>query len=118
MEGRLMHWASPHFFLQVGSQICLPCCSSLLGEEGPHLGSCHHETGTENTTHRRRLYRIIHQDRIRQLTGLVWGLRPMITRVGCRVTVEAEGSTGAGFAAWHSCSAGRLLAAPSMGVTS
>ena len=41
----------------------------------------------------------------------------MITRVACRVTVEAEGSTGAGLAAWHSCSAGRLLAAPGMGVT-
>ena len=41
----------------------------------------------------------------------------MITRVACRVTVEAEGGTGAGLAAWHSCSAGRLLAAPGMGVT-
>ena len=52
------------------------------------------------------------------MTGLVWGLRPMITRGACRVTVdpEAEGGTGAGLAAWHSCSAGRLLAAPGMGV--
>ena len=50
------------------------------------------------------------------MTGLVSGLRPMITRVACRVTVEAEGSTGAGLAAWHSCSAGRLLATPDMGV--
>ena len=59
MEGRLMHLALPHFFLQVGSQKCLPCCSSLLGEEGPHLGSCRHVTRTENTTWRRRLYRLI-----------------------------------------------------------
>ena len=41
----------------------------------------------------------------------------MITRVACRVTVKAEGSTGAGLAAWHSCSAGHLLATPGMGVT-
>ena len=58
MEGRLMHLASPHFFLQVGSQSCLPCCLSLLGEEGPYLGRCHHETETVDTTHRRRLYRV------------------------------------------------------------
>ena len=49
------------------------------------------------------------------------GLGPsatMITCGACRVTVdpEAEGGTGAGLAAWHSCSAGRLLAAPGMGV--
>ena len=49
-------------------------------------------------------------------TGM--GLMPMITRGACRVTVdpEAEGGTGAGLAAWHICSAGRLLAAPAKGL--
>ena len=50
MESRLMHLTLPHVFLHAGSQNCLPCCLSLLGEEGPYLGSCHHVTWTENTT--------------------------------------------------------------------